>query len=96
MRPPSLTRLPVRQAALGIDVLAELTLRPRLRSEDIAHEREVIVEEIRSYRDYPAQFIYNVWDEAFFGDTPPARATIAVKALPLGALVEIEAVAVKG
>ena len=32
----------------------------------------------------------------FFGDTPPARATIAVKALPLGALVEIEAVAVKG
>jgi predicted Zn-dependent peptidase len=60
----------VRQAALGIDVLAELTLRPRLRSEDIAHEREVIVEEIRSYRDYPAQFIYNVWDEAFFGDTP--------------------------
>jgi 2-iminobutanoate/2-iminopropanoate deaminase len=32
----------------------------------------------------------------FFGDTPPARSTIAVKALPLGGLVEIEAVAVKG
>jgi 2-iminobutanoate/2-iminopropanoate deaminase len=32
----------------------------------------------------------------FFGDIPPARATIAVKALPLDALVEIEAVAVKG
>jgi predicted Zn-dependent peptidase len=64
------TRLPVREAELGIRVLAELTLRPLLRSEDIAHEREIIVDEIRSYRDDPAQLVYNVWDEAFFGDTP--------------------------
>jgi 2-iminobutanoate/2-iminopropanoate deaminase len=32
----------------------------------------------------------------FFGEVPPARSTIAVKDLPLGALVEIEAVAVRG
>ncbi len=64
------TRLPVREAALGVDVLAELTLRPRLRSADIAHEREIIIDEIRSYRDEPAQYIYNIWDEAFFGDSP--------------------------
>jgi len=64
------TRLPVREAELGVDVLAELTLRPLLRSEDIAHERQIIVDEIHSYRDDPAQFVYNVWDEAFFGDTP--------------------------
>lgn len=63
-------RLPVREAALGVHVLAELTLRPRLRSADIAHEREIIIDEIRSYRDEPAQFIYNIWDEAYFGDTP--------------------------
>jgi 2-iminobutanoate/2-iminopropanoate deaminase len=29
-----------------------------------------------------------------FGDTPPARSTVAVAALPLGARVEIEAIAV--
>ncbi len=63
-------RLPVREAELGVHVLAELTLRPRLRSADIAHEREIIVDEIKSYRDDPAQYIYNVWDEAFFGDSP--------------------------
>ena len=63
-------RLPVREAELGVHVLAELTLRPRLRSADIAHEREIIVDEINSYRDDPAQYIYNVWDEAFFGDSP--------------------------
>ncbi|MGD8485586.1 MAG: pitrilysin family protein [Chloroflexota bacterium] len=64
------TRLPIREAELGIDLLAELTLRPLLRSVDIAHEREIIIDEIRSFRDDPAQFIYNVWDEAYFGDTP--------------------------
>lgn len=31
----------------------------------------------------------------FFGDAPPARSTIAVKDLPLGGMVEIEAIAVK-
>lgn len=30
---------------------------------------------------------------AFFGDQPPARSTVAVKGLPLGARVEIEAIA---
>lgn len=63
-------RLPVREAQRGLHVLSELTLRPRLRSGDIAHERDIIVDEIRSYRDDPGQFIYNVWDEAFFGDSP--------------------------
>jgi predicted Zn-dependent peptidase len=64
------TRLPLREAERGLHVLAELTLRPQLRSEDIAHEREIIVDEIRSYRDDPGQFIFNVWDEAYFGDCP--------------------------
>lgn len=32
----------------------------------------------------------------FFGDVPPARSTVAVAGLPLGARVEIEAVAAKG
>jgi predicted Zn-dependent peptidase len=64
------TRLPLREAQRGVHVLAELTLRPQLRSEDIAHEREIIVDEIRSYRDDPGQYIYNLWDEAYFGDSP--------------------------
>jgi 2-iminobutanoate/2-iminopropanoate deaminase len=31
----------------------------------------------------------------FFGEAPPGRSTVAVAALPLGALVEIEAIAFK-
>lgn len=64
------TRLPVRQAELGFKMLAELTLRPLLRDHDISRERDIIVEEIRSYRDDPGQFVFNLFDRAFFGDTP--------------------------
>jgi predicted Zn-dependent peptidase len=64
------TRLPRREADRAFNVLAELVVRPLLRAEDIDKERDIIVEEIRSYRDDPGQHIYNVFDEGFFGDTP--------------------------
>lgn len=41
--------------------------------------------------DFPA--VNEVYGRAF-GDAPPARATVGVAALPLGAAVEIEAIAV--
>ncbi|CAA9533151.1 MAG: RidA/YER057c/UK114 superfamily protein [uncultured Thermomicrobiales bacterium] len=41
--------------------------------------------------DFPA---FNVVYGRFFGDAPPARSTVQVAKLPLGVLVEVEAVAV--
>jgi predicted Zn-dependent peptidase len=64
------TRLPVREAARAMSVLSELIVRPLLRDEDIARERDIIVEEIRSYRDDPGQYVFNLFDEAFYGDSP--------------------------
>jgi predicted Zn-dependent peptidase len=66
-------RLPVRDARRAFDVLGELVVRPLLRDDDIGREREIIVEEIRSYRDDPAQYVFNVFDETFFGNTPLGR-----------------------
>src|SRR4051794_29791600 len=63
-------RVPMREAERAIEVLAELTVRPLLRTQDIARERDIIVEEIRSYRDDPGQYVFNLFDRAFFGDTP--------------------------
>lgn len=63
-------RLPVRQAERAFTMLAELVIRPLLRDVDIRREREIIVEEIRSYRDDPGQHIFNVFDEAMYGDSP--------------------------
>ena len=64
------TRLPRREADRAFGVLGELVVRPLLRPEDIDRERDIIVEEIRSYRDDPGQYVYNAFDETFFGDTP--------------------------
>src|SRR4051794_38398383 len=63
-------RLPMREAERAVQMLAELTVRPLLRSNDIARERDIIVEEIRSYRDDPGQYVFNLFDRAFYGDTP--------------------------
>jgi predicted Zn-dependent peptidase len=66
-------RLPVRHAARAFDVLAELIVRPQLRDADIARERDIIIDEIRSYRDDPGQYVFNLFDEAFYGDTALGR-----------------------
>ncbi|MEP7361491.1 MAG: pitrilysin family protein, partial [Chloroflexota bacterium] len=63
-------RLPVREAERAFGVLSELVFQPLLREADINREREIIVEEIRSYKDDPGQFVFNQFDRAFFGDTP--------------------------
>jgi predicted Zn-dependent peptidase len=63
-------RLPVREAERAFGVLSELVFRPLLREADISRERDIIVEEIRSYQDDPGQFVFNLFDRAFFGDTP--------------------------
>ena len=38
------------------------------------------------------QVVNAVYSEFFPGDGPPARAAVAVKALPLGGLVEVDAI----
>ena len=63
-------RVPVREAERAFAVLSELVVRPLLRDADIARERDIIVDEIRSYRDDPGQYVFNLFDRAFFGDTP--------------------------
>jgi 2-iminobutanoate/2-iminopropanoate deaminase len=45
---------------------------------------------VADIRDFPA---INTAYAAYFGDVPPARATIQVGALPLGARVEIDMIA---
>jgi predicted Zn-dependent peptidase len=64
------SRLPLREAERGFQVLAELVVRPLLRAEDIERERDIIVEEIRSYRDDASQYVFNLFDETYFGDNP--------------------------
>ncbi len=66
-------RVPRREAARAVDVLGELIVRPTLADREIESERAVIVEEIRSYLDDPAEYCQILFQAAMFGDGPLGR-----------------------
>jgi predicted Zn-dependent peptidase len=51
-----------------MDVLGELIVRPTLDDAEIDGERTVIIEEIRSYLDDPAEYAQILFQQAMFGD----------------------------
>jgi predicted Zn-dependent peptidase len=66
-------RVPRREAPRAMDVLGELIVRPALDAKEIEGERKVIIEEIRSYQDDPAEFAQILFQSALFGDGPLGR-----------------------
>ncbi len=82
--------VPRREAERAMQVLGELIVRPCLDGRDIAGERDVIVEEIRSYLDDPAEHAHILFDLALFGDTPLGReiagSEASVRSLPESAI----------
>ncbi len=66
-------RTPLRETTRGMDVLGELIVRPTLASQEIEGERQVIVEEIRSYLDDPSEYCQILFQQAMFGDGPLGR-----------------------
>jgi len=85
-------RVPARHAATALQVLGELVIRPNLDEAEIENERDVIVEEIRSYLDDPAEHVNVLFDLAIFGDTPLGREIAgseeSVRAVPAPAIHE--------
>jgi predicted Zn-dependent peptidase len=66
-------RVPRREANRAMDVLGELIVRPNLADDEIDGERAVIIEEIRSYLDDPAEYAQILFQQAMFGDGPLGR-----------------------
>lgn len=83
-------RVPVREAARAMDVLGELIVRPTLADDEIEGERSVIIEEIRSYQDDPAEYAQTLFQTALFGDGPLGREICGdepgIRALPDGTI----------
>ena len=79
-------RVPAREVERAMDVLGELVIRPVLDAKEIESERSVIVEEIRSYQDDPAEVAQTLFQTALFGDGPLGREICGdeagVRALP--------------
>jgi predicted Zn-dependent peptidase len=85
-------RVPRAEAARGVDVVGELIARPNLDANEIEGERSVIIEEIRSYLDDPAEYCQILFQAALFGDGPLGREICGeeadIRALPRAAIGE--------
>ena len=83
-------RVPRREAATAMGVIGELIVRPTLAEADIDQERTVIVEEIRSYLDDPAEYAQMLIQQAMFGDGSLGREICGdeagIRALPASAI----------
>ncbi len=74
--------------AEALDVLAEMVFAPAFRAEEVASEREVVIEEIAMYEDDPQDLVFDVMGEAVFGSHPLGRAVIGRAEVIAGTPVE--------
>ncbi len=57
----------------AVALIAELALNSEFPEAELEKEREVVIDEINSYRDIPAEAIYDDYEEYVFGDSPLAH-----------------------
>jgi predicted Zn-dependent peptidase len=85
-------RVPRRRAEIAMHVVGELIMQPRLTDPDIDAERTVIVEEVRSYLDDPAEYCQLLIGQALFGQGALGREICGeeadIRALPASAIRE--------
>ena len=67
-----------RYLRLSIDILSDMTQHPLLKEEEIEKERNVILQEINMYKDLPAHYVHEVFDEMLFAKHPLGRSIAGV------------------
>jgi len=80
-----LVKLLSKDAELGVDILSDMVLNPRLDELEIEKEKSVVIEEINMYKDVPAQHVHEILAEIMWPGQPlgmPLAGTVeSVKAL---------------
>ncbi|MGH2358226.1 MAG: M16 family metallopeptidase, partial [Candidatus Limnocylindria bacterium] len=66
-------KVPAEQAAVALEAVGELALRPLLRRRDLVAEKPVIADEIRMYVDSPSDHVFTLFDQLLFGRHPLGR-----------------------
>ncbi|MFH1189968.1 MAG: pitrilysin family protein [Candidatus Omnitrophota bacterium] len=61
-----LVKLLGKDADLGVDILSDMVLNPKLDESEMAKEKEVIVEEIKMYKDMPSHYVHEILAEGMW------------------------------
>lgn len=67
------------ELAKGVDLLSDMAFNSRFDSKELDKEREVIIDEINSYRDSPAELIFDEFEELLFAGSPLGRNILGSK-----------------
>jgi len=59
-----------KDAELGLDILSDMVLHPKLDEDEIAKEKDVIIEEINMYKDIPSHYVHEVLAEMMWPGQP--------------------------
>lgn len=65
-----LVKLLAKDARLGIDILSDMVLHPKLDEEELKKEKDVIIEEINMYKDMPSHYVHELLAEMMWPDQP--------------------------
>src|SRR3712207_2745168 len=60
----------------ALDAIGDMVWRPRFAEDDLANERQIVLEEIAMYEDDPQDKVFDVLGEAVFAEHPLGRAII--------------------
>ena len=59
-----------KDAELGLDILSDMVLHPKLAEEEIVKEKDVIIEEINMYKDIPSHYVHEILSEMMWPGQP--------------------------
>ncbi len=65
-----LVKLLAKDAELGVDILSDMVMNPKLDEKEVEKEKSVIVEEINMYKDIPSQHVHEILTEMLWPDQP--------------------------
>jgi predicted Zn-dependent peptidase len=63
-------KIPSQYLSLGLDVLSDMVLNPKIPEEEVEKERAVVLEEIKMHRDLPQSYVHEILDELLWPEHP--------------------------
>ncbi len=64
------TIFPQGNAARAIELVADLAINSQFPANELDKEREVVIDEINSYRDTPSEAVYDDFEDMVYAGTP--------------------------
>ena len=65
-----LVKVPASRLDIGLKVLSDMVINPKLPAQEIEKEKTVILEELKMYRDLPQSYVYELLDELLWPKQP--------------------------